>query len=207
MNAFGSVRGNASTPREKVDFGPASHQYMYNVERPCLSLNTVIGTTIDSGNGFDSLSKYNTYAVCAGSTVILSRIDEQLNAVQSFYRAEQNVTAQNPNDSFYSPNASNNSREGVRATASPYRDSSHGIGKLATYTDAFMESPGKSRASTRTRSASCISLSADGRLLAVGEVKSNILLQLPADCCRQAIIQELTFSAFQTVAQTYRSLY
>ena len=33
------------------------------------------------------------------------------------------------------------------------------------------DSPGRSKAHTRTRNASCLSLSPDGRLLAVGEVR------------------------------------
>ena len=148
-----------------------------------LSLKRVIGTTTDSGNAFTCLPNLNVYATCAGSAVVLADVDEQLNVTQRFYKAGSSFAAANTNGQSNS-RTPNGLGEGLRSAVSPCRDGKLGNANLATYGDSSAHSPGKSRASTRTRSANCVSLSADCQFLAVGEVKSTKIPQGSTDDCR-----------------------
>ena len=182
MSAFVPSTGLNPAPKSKTN-SLGTGRKVVGDESLDLSLKTVIGTTTDSGNAFDCLPNLNIYATCAGSAVVLAQVDEQLNVTQRFYKAGSSVAAANTN-------APSNSRtlnglgEGLRGAVSPFRDGKLGNANLATYGDSFVHSPGKSRASTRTRSANCVSLSADCQFLAVGEVKSTKIPQVSTDDCR-----------------------
>ena len=189
MSASGYVTGPRLTSKSRFHSTKAPGKSTREDAKFHLALKTVIGTTTDSGNAFESLPECNTYAVCAGSAVVLARVDEHLNITQRFYRAGPNAVAVNASTSFYSPPTLNSLGEGFRGAVSPFRDGSHGIGSPAAYGDSLTDSPGKSRASTRTRSASCVSLSADCQLLAVGEVKPTTVYQIRTDHCRQVTAQ------------------
>ena len=133
-----------------------------------LQLKTVIGTTTSSPNSFDSLLAINAFAVCAGSAVIVARVDAQLNITQHLFRARPNARPVNESFSFYSstsPISSLRSR-----LASSLKESGYRVGH--SYDDSGGESPGTSQICKRTREATCISLSPEGNLLAVGEVSS-----------------------------------
>lgn len=168
-----------------------------------LSLKQVIGTTTDSCNAFHCLPALNVYAVCAGPAVVLAHIDEQLNISQSFYRAGPNVVPTNSTASFYSPPAANNLGDGIRSTVSPFRDSRHVYGSPKTQSSAFADSPGKTRASTRTRSANCVTLSADCKFLAVGEVDQSYQPQGPTDRYRQATTPGSIYSRYRNAIPMY----
>lgn len=134
-----------------------------------LQLKTVIGTTTSSPNSFDSLPHINAFAICAGSAVIVARVDAQLNITQNLFRARPNARPVNETFSFYSsstpPISSLRSR-----LASSLKESGYGAGH--SYEDSGGESAGTSQICKRTREATCISLSPEGNLLAVGEVSS-----------------------------------
>jgi len=202
MSGLGSINSSRSTPRGRLQSTQPHVRSSRDNTGLDLSLNTVIGTTTDSGNGFDSVPQLNTYAVCAGSAVIVARVDEDLNIIQRFYRAGPSAAAVNPSTSFYSPPTPNILGESSKGTL--FRHGNYGTGSPAAIGDASTVSPGRSRASARTRSASCVSLTADGQLLAIGEVKAVAACQISTDQCRQATIQGSIFFLSQRMGQIYR---
>lgn len=132
-----------------------------------LHLKSVIGTTTTSPNSFDSLPEIETFAFCAGSAVIVARVNAQLGITQQFYRARPNIRSVNETHSFYNP--STPPLKALKNRLAPStKDSGHRAGY--SFEESVTESPGTSHLSKRTREASCISLSPEGHLLAVGEV-------------------------------------
>ena len=144
-----------------------------------LSLETVIGTTTTSTNGFGSDHESCSFAVCAGPAVVLSQLDENLNVIQRFFRARPDVWPINATPSFYNSPASQGTSEFRSRFASSLRDKGYGrTTAVDTIGVSCWESPGRSKASKRTRYASCVSLSPGGKLLAIGEVSRRIQLGL-----------------------------
>ena len=66
-----------------------------------LSLQTVIGTTTTTPNGFSSHDQSKSFALCAGSAAVLAELDEDANLCQRFFRARPSATSVNPATSFY----------------------------------------------------------------------------------------------------------
>ncbi|KAL8827201.1 MAG: hypothetical protein Q9191_003335 [Dirinaria sp. TL-2023a] len=168
MSAF-SPSGTATFTPKSRSFAQALGKKSREYARLHLSLQTVIGTTICSPNAFDCLSGFHTFAVCAGSAVAHARVDEELDITQTFYRAGPNAVAANPSYSFYNSPTPNVSVDGPRNSASIFKDTHSGFTNPVIHGDASTSSPGKTKASTRTRAANCVSLSPDGQFLAIGE--------------------------------------
>lgn len=202
MSGLGSVKTSRFTPKTKAHSTQIHVRSSRDNTSLELALKTVIETTTDSENGFDSVPQLNTYAVCAGSAIIVARVDEDLDIIQRFYRAGPSAAAVTPSTSFYSPPALNILGENSKGTL--LKHGNYGNGSPATIGDASTVSPGRSRASARTRSASCVSLSADGQLLAIGEVKAMAACQTSTDHCRQATIQGSISFLSQRMGQIYR---
>lgn len=134
-----------------------------------LGLKTVIGTTTSTPNAFDYLPENNVFAVCAGSAVIVGQVDADTNVKQRLFRARPNARSVNEISSYY--NASTPPATVSRSRlASSLRDGGYGGGYAVE--DIATESPSANQLSKRTRETTCISLSAQGNLLAVGEVSS-----------------------------------
>lgn len=136
-----------------------------------LSLQTVIGTTTSSSNGFDSHEPSKSFALCAGSAVILAEFDEQFRLSQRFFRARPTATSINPVASFYHPSTPTKAPERRKSLAS-LRPNAMG-GPLAGSPNSDWADGVSSRTWTsreRIKAATSVSLSRDGRLLAVGEV-------------------------------------
>lgn len=134
-----------------------------------LLLKTVIGTTTTSPNSFDSLPEISVFAFCAGSAVIVAQVDAQFGITQQFYRARPNIRSVNEIKSFYNPCTPPSGALRNRL-ASDLRDSNQKVGY--SLEESLTESPVTNQLAKRAREASCISLSPDGHLLAVGEVSS-----------------------------------
>ncbi len=144
-----------------------------------LSLKRVIGTTTGSANAFDSDHESHSFAVCAGSTVVLSQIDEDLNITQRFFRARPDVWPTSATCSFYSSPVAQSTSDSRSRSASSMKDGGHGQASGGiTVGNYSVESPGRGKASKRTRDMTCVSLSPGAKLLAVGEVRRRILLML-----------------------------
>ncbi|MCJ1468725.1 hypothetical protein MMC07_007355 [Pseudocyphellaria aurata] len=137
-----------------------------------LRLKTVLGTTTSSPNSFDCHSDIKTFAVCAGSAVIVARVDAHLNIAQQIFRARPNARPVNETPSFYNPSTPPVTTLRNRL-ASSFKDGG--------YDENVAESPAASQITKRTREATCISLSSEGTLLAVGERgKTPRILIFPA---------------------------
>ncbi len=176
MTSIGHAASSMLTPMSRFH---ASHNPGINPTKQArgsnslhLSLNSVVGTTTDSVNAFDALPENHTFVCCAGSAVVLSRVDEHLNITQRLFRARPNTLPINATPSFYNPATPPNT-PGKGRHGSPSKDGSSGLvynGLL----DCPSTSPSQGKAK-RSRETSCVSLSRGGSLMAVGEVNQPSL--------------------------------
>ena len=134
-----------------------------------LSLNRVIGTTTSSANAFDALTEHHTFVCCAGSAAVLCRVDEHFNITQYSFRARPNASPINAIPSFYNP-ITPPGTQGKCRYRSPFKDGGSGTTHNGLL-DYPPDSPSQGRANNRSRETSCVSLSREGSLMAVGEVK------------------------------------
>lgn len=133
-----------------------------------LSLKRVIGTTCSCPSGFHTVN--DSFAYIAGGAVVVVDVDGE-NYSQRFYRARPTAhaiypatTSQNaPSTPTGTPKANDS-----RGRVAP-RDSPHASGS------EWSESPGSKTWSSRERikAATCLSLSRNGKYLAVGETGYN----------------------------------
>jgi len=147
-----------------------------------LSLKRIIGTTVSSPTAFDSLSSSHVFAYTAGAAAIVvnliadEREDEEGKGThvtkysQRFFRARPTAIPLNAIASGAPSTPTLANRSTVRDNVSSY-----------TYTPStpftnldWSDSPsGKTWTSReRIKAATCLSISGDGRFLAVGEVKT-----------------------------------
>ncbi|KAI9934927.1 hypothetical protein MW887_000548 [Aspergillus wentii] len=145
---------------------PAQHQ-------STLSLQTIIGTTTTSPNGFSSHQQSKSFALCAGSAAVLSELDDENNMRQRFFKARPSATSINPVTSFYSqstppatPDARARSLSNLRSTGN-----SHNNSPSSEVADTGSPRPWSSR--ERIKAVTSVSISPDGNFLAVGETGYN----------------------------------
>lgn len=131
-----------------------------------LSLLSVIGTTTTSSTGFDCLSQAKSFALCAGSVVVLAQLDEDLKATQRYFRAVPTAVPVNAPTSFYNQGTP----PGRSRPAGSLRDGIYGSASTGSPRRETTDSPGKGMVHQRMKAATCLSLSPDATLLAVGEV-------------------------------------
>lgn len=172
MSSIGHAAGSMLTPLSRFHAIQAPSRYStkqtqeyYSLQ---LSLKSVVGTTTNSVNAFDTLPEHHIFACCAGSAAVLSLVDGHLNITQRLFRVGPNALPINATPSFYNP-ATPPSTLAKSRHGSPLKDRAHGI----TYNgsqDHSPNSPIQGRANNRSRETSCVSLSHGGNLMAVGEV-------------------------------------
>ena len=141
-----------------------------------LSLKSVSGSTTSSSNGFDTLSDHRVFAYCAGPAAVLSYVDEHYNISQRLFRAKPGALPVNSGSSFYNPSTPPTTPSKVRLNSS-LRDGSSATGPntLTSYTQEFA---GTSKLASWNREATCLSLSKNGKLVAVGEVNIQSILRV-----------------------------
>ncbi|KAE8374174.1 quinon protein alcohol dehydrogenase-like superfamily [Aspergillus bertholletiae] len=136
-----------------------------------LCLQTVIGTTTTSPHGFSSHDQSKSFALCAGSAAILAELDELGNVNQRFFRARPSAASVNPVTSFYhqstppsTPDTRARPLPGVKSTA-------HSSILNGTPANELAESNSSRAWSSRERvkAVTSVSISPNGRFLAVGE--------------------------------------
>lgn len=144
-----------------------------------LSLRKIIGTTVCSPVGFDCLSSSRIFAYVAGASAVVIHLDENLEPSQRFFRARPTaVPSIALSDSSAAPstpkNTANDSRN--RSVAS-LRETINGYSPSTLYTAQleWSDSPSSKTWTSRERikAATCLSISRDGRFLAVGEVRPD----------------------------------
>ena len=157
-----------------LKYGPRSPQKANN-STASLGLQTVIGTTTRSPGGFSSNPTSDTFAFCAGSAVVLANVDQTGQITQRFLRARPNSTAVNPVVSFYTSFTSNGTLESRRKSVLPSRALGMTVAPTGSPRREWVDD-GSSKTWTareRTKAISSVSLSIDGRFLAVGETGYN----------------------------------
>lgn len=140
-----------------------------------LSLRRIVGSTVSSPTAFDSLPVARSFAYTSGGVAILSTLHEDLRVSQRFFRARPSATAFSPPAaSLHALNWTGPISEARKHSSTPVRDA----GALALSANPSIggdweDSPTSKTWSARERvkAASCLSLSPDGRYLAVGEVR------------------------------------
>ncbi len=139
-----------------------------------ISLKQIIGTTVNSANALDSLPSGQSFAFVAGAAAILATVDDNFRITQRFFRARPTACALNGTTSVYDPGVPTSSSVEPRTrTAAALRDAGLGMNAFGSPTPDWGESP-SSRSWTskeRVKAATSVSLSSDGKYLAVGEVR------------------------------------
>ncbi|KAI9741190.1 MAG: hypothetical protein M1834_002903 [Cirrosporium novae-zelandiae] len=173
-NASGPFLSPATSPYPNRR-PPSRSQARSNWNQPSLSLRRVIGTTTSSPCGFDSLPSERTFALCAGSAAILAHLDDNLEISQRFFRARPQTNPVNPTVSFYSPSTPTGTPENRNRTVASLRDAGFGVSATGSPgADWGDNSSSKTwTARERVKSVTCVSLSPDGKYLAVGETGYN----------------------------------
>lgn len=134
-----------------------------------MSLLTVIGTTTSSSSGFDCLSQAKSFALCAGSVAILAQVDEDLDISQRYFRAVPTAVPVNATMSFYNQATP----PGRSRPIGSLRDGMFGSASTGPPRRETTDSLGKGMVHQRMKAATCLSLSPDATLLAVGEVRKH----------------------------------
>ncbi|KAG0646220.1 JNK-binding 1 [Hyphodiscus hymeniophilus] len=139
-----------------------------------LSLNRIIGTTVSSPTAFDSLSSSRIFAYTAGAAAVVVNIDDDSKYSQRFFRARPTATpfvSANAN-SFAPSTPMNTANDGRNRTVASLRDSVVPYSPTTPHTSLeWGDSPSSKTWTSRERikAATCLSISRDGRFLAVGE--------------------------------------
>ncbi|OKL62092.1 hypothetical protein UA08_02978 [Talaromyces atroroseus] len=169
---------------------PSPHQSI-------LSLQTVIGTTTTTPNGFSSHETSRSFALCVGSAAILADIDPDGTVNQRFFRARPTASPVNPVVSFYnhptSPTTPDNrvrsiaNRLGASGGPSPGGDCADSSGSR-TWTSR-----------ERIKAVTSVAISPNGRFLAVGETGYNprvLIFSTAPDAPRDVPLTALTEHTF-----------
>ena len=146
-----------------------------------LSLRHVIGTTANSSNAISTHHSSRSLAFIAGAAAVLATFDEHLKVSQRFYRARPTAIPLNPTPVVYSPSTPVTPGADLRTRAAvSLRDAGATGSPYGTPTGDWADSPGGKPWSARERvkAATCVSLSPDGKYLAVGETgyKPRVLI-------------------------------
>ena len=153
-----------------------------NLYESGLSLRRIIGTTVSSPPAFDSLTSSKVFCYTAGAAAVVVNIDDDSKYSQRFFRARPTAIPQNTintptlNAPTTPMNTANDSRNrsglGLKEGAVPYSPS-------VPHTSLdWGDSPSKTWTSReRIKAATCLSMSRDGKFLAVGEVSRMLLGQ------------------------------
>jgi len=137
-----------------------------------LALRQVVGTTANTANAFDSLQSGHSFAYTAGAAAVIATVDSEHHVSQRFYRARPTTNPINASASIYGGPSTPTQNESRNRTAASLRDAGFGGSPLASPSIEWSDPP-SNRAWTmkeKIKAATCVSFSADGKYLAVGEV-------------------------------------
>ncbi|EED15493.1 WD repeat protein [Talaromyces stipitatus ATCC 10500] len=169
---------------------PSPHQSV-------LSLQTVIGTTTATPNGFSSHEPSRSFALCVGSAAILADIDRDGTVNQRFFRARPTATPVNPVVSFYNQPASPTTPDNRIRSVTGRVANSGGISPAGDWADSSGSRTWTSR--ERIKAVTSVAISPNGRFLAVGETGYNprvLIFSTAADAPRDIPLTALTEHTF-----------
>lgn len=152
-------------PAARSPSKPPAHQ-------STLALQTVIGTTTSSPNGFASHDQSRSFAFCAGSAAVLAELDDEDNVNQRFFRARPSATSVNPVTSFYNQSTPPSTPESRTRPATNFRSSAHASLPSGSPNDlGEAHSPRGWSSRERIKAVTSVAISPNGRFLALGEVR------------------------------------
>ncbi|KAH6683069.1 WD40-repeat-containing domain protein [Halenospora varia] len=158
----------SNSPYPRTPKSPNKSQGLYNSG---LSLKRIIGTTVSSPTAFDSLSSSRIFAYTAGAAAVVVNVDDTSNHSQRFFRARPTATPAS-NNAHAPSTPTNTANDGRNRAVGSLRDSALPYSPSTPHTALdWGESPTSKTWTSRERikAATCLSLSRDGRFLAVGE--------------------------------------
>lgn len=146
-----------------------------------LSLKRIIGTTVSSPTAFDSLSSSRIFAYTAGAAAVVVNVDDTSKYSQRFFRARPTAIPLNAvNATSFAPSTpTNTANDGRNRAVAALRDSAVPYSPSTPHTS--LDWGGDSQSSKtwtsreRIKAATCLSISRDGRFLAVGEVGTSVM--------------------------------
>ena len=136
-----------------------------------ISLRKVLGSTTLSPAGFDCCSAGSCFALCAGSVAVVSSVSENLEISQKIFRTDARLKVSGSTKSFSESPQYNVAPELGNHNLGSSRSTRRGRKSSLSVSSDQETSPSKASIRGKTRVVSCVALSEDGRLLAVGEVR------------------------------------
>ncbi|KIV87014.1 hypothetical protein PV11_02587 [Exophiala sideris] len=134
-----------------------------------LQLHRVIGTTTNSPNGLTCCASTNSYAYCAGAVTVLAKFEPGHAPSHRYYKARPTAPSLHPPTSHYenSPVTTPSKRRTTTFTPRKGQDDYNGGSYGREWLDESTSQTWTAR--ERIKTVSCVSMSQDGRWLAVGE--------------------------------------
>lgn len=163
------------TPSNSPILRPGVRSPSKTSHQSSLSLQTVIGTTTTTPNGFSSHDQSRSFALCAGSAAVLAELDENDNITQRFFRARPSATSVNPSTSFYNHSTPPATPDPRSRSLSHIRSNPHLNLHNGSPSSEIIDSGSPRGWSSRERikAVTSVSISPNGRFLAVGEVSEG----------------------------------
>jgi hypothetical protein len=168
---------SSSSPYPRTPRSPKKIRSLYESG---LSLKRIIGNTLTSPTGFDSLSSSRVFAYTAGAAAVVVFLDDDLQYTQRFFRARPSALPFITNNipQLNAPSTpSNQANESRNRAVTALRENgiAYSPSTPASTQYDWNESPKTWASRERIKAATCLSLSGDGRFLAVGEVGFSVL--------------------------------
>ena len=174
------ITSNTAFPRT-----PKPEKKQRSLYESGLSLKRIIGTTVNSPTAFDSLSSSRSFAYVAGASAVVVNFsgDDKSKYTQRFFRARPTALPLNAiNATSFGPSTPTNTpNDGRNRAVAALRDSAVPYSPTTPHTSLdWGDSPSSKTWTSRERikAATCVSMSRDGRFLAVGEVRK---------CCAEVL--------------------
>lgn len=175
-NSRTSNLGLKLTPSNVFPRTPRSPNKPRSLYESGLSLRRIIGTTVSSPTAFDSLSSSRIFAYTAGAAAVVVNVDDTSKYAQRFFRARPTAVPLNSiSATTCAPSTpTHTANDGRNRTVAALRDSVVPYSPSTPHTSLeWGDSPTSKTWTSRERikAATCLSISQDGRFLAVGEVR------------------------------------
>lgn len=164
------------TPSNSPILRPGARSPSKSSHQSTLSLQTVLGTTTTTPNGFSSHDQSKSFALCAGSAAVLAELDDEGNLCQRFFRARPSATSVNPTTtSFYNQSTPPATPDPRSRSLSHIRSNPHLNVPNGSPSNEAAEngSPRAWSSRERIKAVTSVSISPNGRFLAVGETGYN----------------------------------
>jgi hypothetical protein len=163
----------SNSPYPRTPKSPSKSRGLYESG---LSLERIIGTTVSSPTAFDCLTSSRIFAYTAGAAAVVVNADDSPSFSQRFFRARPTAVPLNATSTSSGAPSTPSNQPGDgrtnRAVAN-IRDSAIAYSPSTPHTSLdWGDSPTSKTWTSRERikAATCLSISRDGRFLAVGEV-------------------------------------